>query len=206
MLRPMGVVIDYVDGTDTNAVIEAISGAKLLFLESPTSLTFELQDLETLAQAAKQRNVITVIDNSWATPIFQRPADHGIDLVIHAASKFLSGHSDTVAGVVTGRKDLINKINGSTFPYLGGKLVHLKHGFYYVALKHLSYACSGMPKPARIWQQVWPSIQRYPKYSIPALVSMSGNAHYMAIQACSRSSLMKQSTSEALATRYENSD
>jgi len=122
MLRPMGVEIDYVDGTDTDAVITAIAGARLLFLESPTSLTFELQDLEKLATAAKASDVITVIDNSWATPIFQKPADHGIDLIIHAASKFLSGHSDTVAGVVTGRKALIDRINGSTFPYLGGKL------------------------------------------------------------------------------------
>ncbi len=122
MLRPIGVEIDYIDGTNTDAMIAAITGARLLFLESPTSLTFELQDLEKLATAARAQDVITVIDNSWATPIFQKPADHGIDLVIHAASKFLSGHSDTVAGVVTGRQELINQINGSTFPYLGGKL------------------------------------------------------------------------------------
>ena len=122
ILRPMGVEIDYVDGKDTDAVIAAITDARLLFLESPTSLTFELQDLEKLATAAKSNDVITVIDNSWATPVFQKPADHGIDLVIHAASKFLSGHSDTVAGVVTGRQSLIDRINASTFPYLGGKL------------------------------------------------------------------------------------
>lgn len=122
LLRPMGIEITYVNGQDTAAVGAALPGARLLFLESPTSLTFELQDLRSLANAAQREGVLTMIDNSWATPVFQRPAQHGIDLVIHAASKFLSGHSDTVAGVVTGRKPLIDRINASTFPYLGGKL------------------------------------------------------------------------------------
>ncbi|PKR52486.1 aminotransferase class I/II-fold pyridoxal phosphate-dependent enzyme [Thalassospira povalilytica] len=162
MLRPMGVAIDYVDGTKTDAVIDAISGAKLLFLESPTSLTFELQDLENLAQAAKQKNVITVIDNSWATPVFQRPAEHGIDLVIHAASKFLSGHSDTVAGVVTGRKDLINKINGSTFPYLGGKLGPFEA---WLLLRGLDTLELRMQRHAQTGEYLAASLTQHPKVS-----------------------------------------
>ncbi|GAB3441737.1 aminotransferase class I/II-fold pyridoxal phosphate-dependent enzyme [Insolitispirillum peregrinum] len=122
LLRPAGVTIDYVDGSDPEAVARALPGAKMLYVETPTTLTFELQHLPTLAALAQQHGVVTAIDNSWATPLYQNPIAHGIDLVIHAASKYLGGYSDTVAGVVVGRQDLIDRINGRTYPYLGAKL------------------------------------------------------------------------------------
>ena len=65
---------------------------------------------------------MTVIDNSWATPVFQNPLRHGIDLVLHSASKYLGGHSDTVAGVVCGRHELMEQMGRTVVPYLGGKL------------------------------------------------------------------------------------
>lgn len=122
LLVPLGVRFDYVDGCDAGAVAAALPGAKLLYLENPTTLTFEEQDLSTLTALAREHGVITAIDNSWATPLYQQPVRHGVDLVIHAASKYLGGYSDTVAGVVVGRKDLIDRINGLTYPYLGAKL------------------------------------------------------------------------------------
>lgn len=122
LLRKFGVAVDYVDGTDTQAVIEALPGAALLYLESPTSLVFELQDLPALAEAAHRHGVLSVIDNSWATPLYQRPLAHGIDLVIHAASKYLGGHSDTVGGIVAGSAAHVARINANAFPYLGAKL------------------------------------------------------------------------------------
>ena len=63
-----------------------------------------------------------MIDNSWASPIFQRPLSLGVDLVIHSASKYLGGHSDVVAGIVAGSKELIGRIRAEAYPYLGGKL------------------------------------------------------------------------------------
>lgn len=122
LLVPLGVRFDYIDGSDPDAVAAALPGAKLLYLENPTTLMFEEQDLSALTALAKERGVITAIDNSWATPLYQQPVRHGVDLVIHAASKYLGGYSDTVAGVVVGRKDLIDRINGLTYPYLGAKL------------------------------------------------------------------------------------
>jgi cystathionine beta-lyase/cystathionine gamma-synthase len=118
----MGISVDFVDGSDAEAVAAALPGAKLLYLESPTSTVFELQDLERLAGLARSSDVITVIDNSWATPLFQRPLAHGVDLVLHSASKYLGGHSDTVAGVVAGSKALIDRINSETYGVLGAKL------------------------------------------------------------------------------------
>ncbi|RJL13097.1 PLP-dependent transferase [Paracoccus siganidrum] len=122
VLGKFGVTTQYVDGADTDAVIAALPGARLVYLESPTSWTFTLQDLAAIGAAARAEGVISVIDNSWATPLYQRPAEAGIDLIVHAASKYLSGHSDTIAGLVTGPKALIDRINHDAYHYLGGKL------------------------------------------------------------------------------------
>ena len=116
------IKVDYVDGSDPEAVATALPGAKLLYLESPTSMMFELQDLEHLTRLAKERGIVTTIDNSWASPIFQKPIAHGVDLVLHSASKYLSGHSDTVAGVVAGSAEHVRRINEQTYSFLGGKL------------------------------------------------------------------------------------
>jgi cystathionine beta-lyase/cystathionine gamma-synthase len=122
LLKRFGVTATYVDGTDQEAVAAALPGAALFYMESPTSWTFETHDVRALAALAKRHGVLTVIDNSWATPVFQRPITMGVDLVLHSASKYLGGHSDVVAGAVAGSKDLIGKIRSGTLPYLGGKL------------------------------------------------------------------------------------
>jgi cystathionine beta-lyase/cystathionine gamma-synthase len=122
MLPRFGVHTDYVDGGDLHALQKAMPGARLLYLESPTSWTFEQQDFGSIVRLAREHGVITVVDNSWATPIFQQPHRQGIDLVLHSASKYLGGHSDVVAGVVAGPRALLNRIVGSAVPFLGAKL------------------------------------------------------------------------------------
>ena len=122
IMKRMQVQVDYVDGRDEEAVAKALPGAKLFYMESPTSWVMEAHDVGTLATIARQHGVLSIIDNSWASPIFQRPLSLGVDLVVHSASKYLGGHSDVVAGVVTGSKALINTIRAETYPYLGGKL------------------------------------------------------------------------------------
>lgn len=122
LLPRMGVKVDYVDGSDPEAIEAALPGAKLLYLESPTSMVFELQELPRIAAAAKKHGVISMIDNSWATPVFQKPIKHGIDLVVHSASKYIGGHSDVVAGVTAGSAKLIARINELTHPFMGAKL------------------------------------------------------------------------------------
>lgn len=83
---------------------------RLIYLETPSSMFLHLQDLEAVAQLAKRHSILTICDNSWATPIFQSPIALGIDLVTHSATKYLGGHSDIVAGVVAGAADRIQKI------------------------------------------------------------------------------------------------
>ena len=117
-----GVTTEFVDGTDMEAIEHALPGASLLYLESPTTQLFEEQDLPRIAALAKVAGVTSIIDNSWATPIFQKPIEFGIDLVVHSASKYISGHSDTVAGLLVGNGALIDKLTNETTPYLGAKL------------------------------------------------------------------------------------
>ena len=74
---------------------------RAIFLESPGSLTFEIQDLPLIAKVAKKHNITILIDNSWATPLFYRPLDLGADIVIHAGTKMFVGHSDVMSGTIS---------------------------------------------------------------------------------------------------------
>jgi cystathionine beta-lyase/cystathionine gamma-synthase len=122
MLKDLNVTVDYVDGRDPDAVDKALPGAKLLYLESPTSWTFHVHDIAKLCEIARKHGAISMIDNSWASPVFQQPATLGCDVVIHSASKYLGGHSDVVAGVVASNNEFIGRLRGQILPYLGSKL------------------------------------------------------------------------------------
>lgn len=121
LLKQYGVEATMVDGTDIENFRAAIKpNTKLIILESPNSVTFEMQDIRAVAALAKQHNITTLIDNSYSTPVFQRPIEMGIDMTVHSASKYLGGHSDLVAGVLTGSKKRIAEIFQNEFMTLGG--------------------------------------------------------------------------------------
>jgi cystathionine beta-lyase/cystathionine gamma-synthase len=170
LLPRLGVKVDYVDGSDADAVEAALPGAKLLYLESPTSMVFELQDIARLAKAAKAHGAISVIDNSWATPIFQKPHLHGVDLVLHSASKYIGGHSDVVAGVVAGPAAMIARINELTHPFLGAKLAPvdaflLTRGLRTLPLRLKRHMDSTLTIAARLRQHEHVSKVHHPVYS-----------------------------------------
>ena len=122
LLRPMGVEVSYHPPRAFAEEPDLLRGVDLAYLESPTSMMFEAMDLPRVAAHAKRHGALTVIDNSWATPLHQRPLAMGIDVVLHSASKYISGHSDTVAGVVVSSAALIQRLRDLTLPYLGAKL------------------------------------------------------------------------------------
>jgi cystathionine beta-lyase/cystathionine gamma-synthase len=122
LLKRLKITVVYVDGLDHAAVAAALPGAKILYLESPTTWVMHALDVGTLAALAKSHGALSIIDNSYATPIFQQPAALGVDLVVHSASKYISGHSDTVAGVIAGSNRLIDQIRRGIHPYIGAKL------------------------------------------------------------------------------------
>ena len=87
---------------------------------------FQVHDLAALAGMARAHGAVSIVDNSWASPIFQNPLALGCDLVLHSASKYIGGHSDVVAGVVAGSRELIGKLRREVLPYLGGKAVAVR--------------------------------------------------------------------------------
>jgi cystathionine beta-lyase/cystathionine gamma-synthase len=96
-----GVLFTQVDMTDLNKVEEALkAGARMLYSESPTNPLLQIYDLEALSTLAKKYGAISIMDNTFATPVFQNPISLGFDAVLHSASKYLGGHSDIVGGVV----------------------------------------------------------------------------------------------------------
>ncbi len=120
LLPRFGVEYTFVDGRDIQTIENALqSNTRLLYLESPNTMTFDIQDLKACAQLAKSRNIITCIDNSYASPLFQNPIKSGIDLVVHSATKYLNGHSDVVMGVICGSHQLIQQIFDTEFMTLG---------------------------------------------------------------------------------------
>jgi cystathionine beta-lyase len=118
-----GITSTFVDGTSLKDFEDAIEPrTALIYLESPSSGIFAMQDLNGVASLAKSKHITTMIDNTWATPLYQNPIAHGIDIVAHSASKYLSGHSDVVAGVLISTTERINNIFLNEFLYFGGKI------------------------------------------------------------------------------------
>ena len=123
LLPKFGITTTFVDGTRTENFEAALRhNTKVIYLESPNTFTYELQDLEAVAKLAKSKGIITMIDNSYSSPLNQQPYMMGIDLVAQSATKFIGGHSDVVAGVVTGSKAMIKKIFDAEFLNIGGNI------------------------------------------------------------------------------------
>ncbi len=110
-LPKMGIETTLVDTNDFEQHARAIRpNTKLLYLESPTNPTLRVVDLKKAAALARQHGLISMIDSTFGTPINQRPAEYGIDLVMHSGTKYLSGHSDLTCGVVAGRRELMDQL------------------------------------------------------------------------------------------------
>ena len=109
-----GIEVTYVDMTDMQNVLEAKTDkTKMIFVETPTNPLLRVVDLSAIADFAKAENILSVCDNTFASPYVQQPLNHGIDIVLHSATKYLGGHSDLIAGaLVIGKKDdaLVSKM------------------------------------------------------------------------------------------------
>jgi cystathionine beta-lyase/cystathionine gamma-synthase len=120
ILPRFGVTTTYIDGRSIENFKNAIRPAtSFIYLESPNSWVYELQDLEAVSTLARSKGIITMIDNSYCTPIFQKPIEMGIDLSMQTATKYISGHSDTLGGVLSGSKEMIKSIFDSEYLNIG---------------------------------------------------------------------------------------
>lgn len=111
-LKEYGLEATIVEGTRIAEFEEAIQeNTKLIYLESPMGMVYSLQDLSALSQLAREHGILTAVDNTWATPIHQKPHTLGIDLVVQSLSKYIGGHSDIIGGAVAGSWDHVEGLD-----------------------------------------------------------------------------------------------
>jgi len=111
VLRRMGIEVEFFAPAEAaNLAPRLRDNTRLIYLESPGSLTFEVQDLAAAARLARSQGIYTMADNSWATPLYQKPLTLGIDIVVHSGTKYIAGHSDLTLGLLACAADMYQKI------------------------------------------------------------------------------------------------
>ena len=120
VLSRYGITTEYYAPDIGGAIAELIrKNTRLVFMEAPGSLTFEMQDIPGITRATKEKGVLTLMDNTWATPIFFRPLEHGVDVSIQAGTKYIAGHSDLVIGMITSSREVTHRLMVSHAHNLG---------------------------------------------------------------------------------------
>jgi cystathionine beta-lyase/cystathionine gamma-synthase len=120
ILPRFGITTTYIDGKTIEEFQNAIRPeTSFIYLESPNSWTFSLQPLREVAKLAREKGIVTMLDNSYCTPLYQQPVEMGIDLAMQTATKYIGGHSDTLGGVLSGTHAAIKKIFDSEYLNIG---------------------------------------------------------------------------------------
>ncbi len=120
-ISKFGVKVKFIDMTDLDEVRDCMKlSPRAVFFETPSNPNVRIIDVFGVSNLAKANGAYVIVDNTFATPIVQRPSEHGADLVIHSATKFLGGHGDLLAGVVAGRQDLVDRVRGEGLRVLSG--------------------------------------------------------------------------------------
>ena len=169
--------VDLCDTTDQSAIEKSVAaGCKLLYLESPTNPTLKIVDIAHLTSIAHDMGALVVVDNTFATPILQKPLDLGADLVLHSATKFLGGHADALGGVVCGRSDLIDKIyhhreiTGAALDPMAAYLLLRGMKTLHLRIRHQSESAlmiaRHLENHTAIDQVFYPGLESHPQHSI----------------------------------------
>lgn len=122
-LKKFGISVDVANiktATELDKFIR--DNTKLIYFESPSSQKFELLDIEYVTKLARSKNIYTVIDSTWNSPLFQTPLNYNVDIVIHSLSKYVGGHSDLVGGAIIGNEKLVDKIFENGHQTLGSTI------------------------------------------------------------------------------------
>ena len=179
--RSQGLKVEFVDMTDV-ARLEAAAKAHrpgMIWVETPTNPTLKLDDLAEVARIGKACGAITVCDNTFATPMLQRPLEHGIDIVMHSTTKYVGGHSDTVGGaLITGSKEIAEKLRfmqnaigsvmGPFDAYLGLrglKTLHVRMERHCTSAMTVAMRLANHAKVAKV---VYPGLASHPQHALAA--------------------------------------
>jgi cystathionine beta-lyase/cystathionine gamma-synthase len=161
VLPRFGVTTTYIDGTRIENFERAIlPNTRLIYLESPNSWEFRLQDLRAVAELARAENIITIVDNSYCTPLLQRPIEMGIDIAMQTATKYIGGHSDTLGGVLTGSGAMMKKIFDSEYLNIGSGIQPFNA---WLLLRGLRTMPARMERIAATTRQVTEFLKKHPR-------------------------------------------
>jgi len=165
VFRPLGIEAIYVDTSDFVAVRKALKleGVKAVFVESPTNPLLKIADIRAIAKAARESDVLTIVDNTFLTPVFQRPLEQGANIVVYSATKYLAGHNDVVAGIVVTDKPELSERIGFYQNAIGGVLGPQDSWLTLRGLKTLPLRLRQQQKNAVViadWLAIHPRVRR----------------------------------------------
>lgn len=161
LLSRFGVTYDFVEADDSQAIIDKVkSNTRVIFLESPNSWTYEMQDIRLIADFAKKRKITTIMDNSCASPLYQQPAAHGVDIIVHSSTKYIGGHADVVSGVLCTSEALFMSIFKNEYMTFGGIISPMEAWLMIRSLRTLDLRMERVSKNA---QAVADYLENHPK-------------------------------------------
>ena len=161
ILSRFGITTTYVDGYTIEAFQKALQpNTTFIYLESPNSWTYALQPIQEVAALARQHGIITLIDNSYCTPLYQKPIEMGVDLCMQTATKYIGGHSDTLGGVLTGSKAHMKKIFDSEYLNVGSGISPFNA---WLLIRGLRTLPARIERITRSTQQVLSFMKEHPK-------------------------------------------
>ena len=159
-----GITASFVSASSAEAFVKACTPqTRVIYLETPSSGHFELQDIAAIADIVQDRDIRVIVDNTWATPLRQRPLALGAHLEIHSASKYLSGHSDVIAGVLLGTAELIESITEDEAELLGARLAPLEAWLLLRGLRTLPWRLDAHERNGLIvaeWLETHPKVSQ----------------------------------------------
>ena len=176
-LQNFGISYDFIDGNSPSSWMSKLKPkTKAIYVETISNPMMQVPDLEAVVKFARAHNLVSIIDNTFASPVNYRPLDHGFDLSIHSATKYLNGHSDIVAGAIIGNKGLVEKIT-HRLNHLGGSLdphaaFLLHRGLKTLAVRMRQHNASALkiagfleahPKVAKV---NYPGLQTHPQHRL----------------------------------------
>ncbi len=186
------IEVDYVDTDElADQLLDSGTAYKLCFFETPTNPTLKIIDIKKVADAARAKGTISMIDSTFGSPINQRPHTLGVDLVMHSATKYLGGHSDIIAGTISGSKELMADVRGAA-KLLGGTMdpfasFLLDRGIKTLGVRmekhnsNASFLAEKLSRDSRIRKVHYPGLPSHPHYDI-ARKQMSGFGGMLSIE------------------------
>lgn len=163
MQNRFGVEFTLCDMTDQQTVRNSIRpNTKVIYVETPINPTLELVDLRMVSEIAKEHHILSVVDNTFLSPFLQRPIEHGCDIVIHSATKYIGGHGDVIAGIAVGPQAIIDMLRMTTLKDIGGVLSPFDA---YLLIRGLKTIGVRMHQHSQNAQQIAKFLMQHPKVS-----------------------------------------